>query len=139
MYAVIQTGGKQYRVSKGDKITVEKLLADVGKSITIKDVLLVNDGKKLTVGKPLVKGASVKAKVLDQGKDDKIVVFKKKRRKGYKRKQGHRQLNTRIEIAEISLKAAAKKAEPAEEKTEKKAAAAEKKSPKKTKAKDSDT
>ncbi len=101
MEAVIRTGGKQYAVAVGDVLKVEKLPAGEGESIEIKDVLSVGTGEDLRVGTPLVEGAKVKAKVLEHGKKKKIIVFKKKRRKGYERKQGHRQWYTSIKIEEI--------------------------------------
>ncbi len=101
MQAVIRSGGKQYVVAEGDVLRVEKLPADEGESIEIKDVLSVGEGEDIKVGTPLVEGATVKAKVLEHGRHKKIVVFKKKRRKGYERKQGHRQWYTSIKIEEI--------------------------------------
>ena len=102
MYAVIKTGGKQYRVAKDDIIEVELLDAEVGGSVTLGEVLLVggNDGSA-KIGAPLVSGASVKATVLNQKKDDKIIVFKKKRRQNYRRKNGHRQRLTVLKITDI--------------------------------------
>lgn len=102
MYAVILTGGKQYKVAKGDVIEVEKLDQEVGSEVTFGEVLAVagEDGK-LNVGTPRVEGASVSGKVTDQFRAKKIVVFKMKRRKGYRRTHGHRQSMTRIEITDI--------------------------------------
>ncbi len=102
MYAIILTGGKQYKVAKGDVIEVEKLDQEVGAEVTFGEVLAVagEDGK-LNVGTPRVAGASVSAKVTDQFRAKKIVVFKMKRRKGYRRTHGHRQSMTRIEITDI--------------------------------------
>ena len=102
MYAIIKTGGKQYKVAEGDTIYVEKLEAAEGDAVTFDQVLAVagEDGK-LNVGTPRVEGATVTGKVLDQFRAKKIVVFKMKRRKGYRRTHGHRQSLTRIEIAEI--------------------------------------
>ncbi len=91
MYAVIQTGGKQYRVANGDVITVEKLGGDAGSTLAIEPVLMVNDGKATQIGAPVIEGASVTAEVVEQTRGDKIVVFKKKRRQGYRRTMGHRQ------------------------------------------------
>ena len=102
MYAVIKTGGKQYRVSKNDVVRVEKIDAEVGSEIALDQVLLVGSGDSTKVGSPLVDGASVKASVLDQVKADKIVVFKKKRRKNYRKKQGHRQNLTVLRITDIA-------------------------------------
>ena len=102
MYAIILTGGKQYKVAKGDVIEVEKLDQPAGAEITFGEVLAVaGDDGKLNVGTPRVEGASVSAKVLDQFRAKKIVVFKMKRRKGYRRTHGHRQSLTRVEIGEI--------------------------------------
>ena len=102
MYAIIQTGGKQYKVAKGDAIEVEKLELAQGADVVFAEVLAVGgDDGKLNVGTPLIAGASVSGKVLDQFRAKKIVVFKMKRRKGYRRTHGHRQNMTRIEIGEI--------------------------------------
>ncbi len=101
MYAIIQTGGKQYRVSPGDVLRVERLPGERGDEVVLDQVLLVTDGQDLRVGQPLVENASVKGQILRQGKAKKIVVFKKKRRKNYRRKQGHRQLYTALQIQEI--------------------------------------
>jgi len=102
MFAVIKTGGKQYLVSPGDKIKVEKLEADEGKEITFDQVLLVEKGKSVEIGNPLVKGVKVKAKVLKQDKAKKIIVFKYKAKKRYQKKMGHRQPFTEVEILGIS-------------------------------------
>ena len=102
MYAVIQTGGKQYRVSSGEKLKVEQLAADVGSQITIDNVLMVADGDKVSIGKPLLKGAKVTATVVEQGRDDRVKVFKLRRRKNSKRTQGHRQNYTEIQVDKIS-------------------------------------
>ncbi|MEC7522735.1 MAG: 50S ribosomal protein L21 [Myxococcota bacterium] len=101
MYAVIKTGGKQYRVSEGDRIRVEKLDGDVGTELTFDEVLMVG-GDKVSVGTPLVGGASVKAKIVAQDRAKKIIVFKYKRRKNYRKKYGHRQPFTEIEITGVS-------------------------------------
>ncbi len=101
MFAVIQTGGKQYKVAKDDVIIVEKLDAETGKKVTFGDVLIAGEGKKVTVGAPLVKGASVTGEVLEQRKGDKVIVFKKKRRQTYRRKKGHRQNETVVKITGI--------------------------------------
>lgn len=100
MFAIIKTGGKQYRVAKDDKIEIEKLDVKDGASVDF-DVLYVNDGKAVKMGEPVVKGASVKAKVLEQKRADKITVFKKKRRQNYRRKKGHRQPLTLVQITDI--------------------------------------
>jgi large subunit ribosomal protein L21 len=102
MYAVIKTGGKQYRVSAGEKIKVEKIPAEVGAEVMLDQVLLVANGEEFTVGAPLVPGASVKATVLGHGRGDKIRIFKMKRRKHYRKSQGHRQSYTEIRIDGIS-------------------------------------
>ena len=102
MYAIIKTGGKQYRVSNGEKLKVEKLAADVGSELLLDQVLLVGAGEDIRVGTPLVTGASVKAKVLAHGLGDKVKIFKMRRRKHYDKDQGHRQGYTEIEITGIS-------------------------------------
>jgi len=101
MYAVIKTGGKQYRVSAGEKIKVEQIAADVGQEIVIDQVLAVGNGAEIKVGTPLVSGASVKAMVLAHGKHDKVHIFKMRRRKHYQKRQGHRQQFTELQIASI--------------------------------------
>jgi large subunit ribosomal protein L21 len=100
MYAVVETGGKQYQVSKGSTLEVERLDAEVGDTIELDRVLLLNDGK-VTVGRPLVKGAKVRATVLAQGKARKITVLKYKPKNRYRKKRGHRQHITRIRVDEI--------------------------------------
>jgi len=100
MYAVIKTGGKQYRVSEGDRIRIEKLAGEVGSEFTFDEVLMLG-GDKVAVGTPTVSGASVKAKIVAQDRAKKIVVFKYKRRKNYRRKNGHRQPYTEIEITGV--------------------------------------
>ena len=102
MYAVIVTGGKQYKVSEGDAIFVEKLEVAEGESVTFDNVLAVSDGETLTVGEPTVAGASVTAKVVKQGKAKKIYVFKMKRKKNERSKKGHRQPYTKVVIETIS-------------------------------------
>ncbi len=102
MYAIIQTGGKQYRVAPGDVLRVERLPGERGDAVNLDQVLLVTeDGGAVRVGTPLVENASVKGQIVRQGKGKKILVFKKKRRKGYRRRQGHRQLFTAVQIQEI--------------------------------------
>lgn len=101
MFAVIRTGGKQYKVQKDDKIKVEKLDGKAGDSLKIDDVLFISDGKKATIGDPVVKGATVTVKVLEQTRNDKIIVFKKKRRQNYRRKKGHRQDVTVLQVVDI--------------------------------------
>ena len=102
MYAIIVTGGKQYKVSEGDTIFVEKLEAAEGEAVTFDKVLAVSDGEALTVGAPVVEGASVTAKVVKQGKAKKIYVFKMKRKKNERSKKGHRQPYTKVVIETIS-------------------------------------
>lgn len=101
MYAVFETGGKQYKASKGDVVFVEKLDAEVGKSVSF-DALVVSDGDNVMIGTPAVKGAKVKAKVIAHGKEKKVVVFKYKPKDNYRKKQGHRQPFTKIEITGIT-------------------------------------
>ena len=102
MYAVIKTGGKQYKVAAGEKIKVEQIAADVGQEVVIDQVLAVGNGADLQVGSPLVAGASVKATVLAQGKHDKVHIFKMRRRKHYRKSQGHRQTFTELQITAVS-------------------------------------
>ena len=102
MYAVIKTGGKQYKVAAGEKIKIEQIAADVGQEVVIDQVLAVGNGADLKVGSPLVAGASVKATVLAQGKHDKVRIFKLRRRKHYKKSQGHRQTYTELQIDAVS-------------------------------------
>ncbi len=102
MYAVIKTGGKQYRVVSGEKIKVEQIPADVGAEITLDQVLMVGEGETVKVGTPTVAGASVLAKVLSHGRHPKVKIFKMRRRKHYQKHQGHRQNFTEIEIGNIS-------------------------------------
>ena len=102
MYAVIKTGGKQYRVSSGEKIKVEQLTADVGSQVTLDKVLMVADGDKISIGQPLVQGAKVQATIVGHGRGEKIRIFKLRRRKHFKKQQGHRQNYTEIQINEIS-------------------------------------
>jgi len=102
MYAVVRTGGKQYRVSAGEKLRVEKLAAAVGSELVLDEVLLVGEGQALKVGNPTVKGASVKAKVVGHGLADKVMTFKLRRRKNSKRTRGHRQAYTEIEVTGIA-------------------------------------
>lgn len=102
MYAVIKTGGKQYRVNEGDTLKVEKLAVDAGKEVVFDEVLLLNDGKKIEVGTPIIKKAKVSATVEKHGKDKKITIIKFRRRKHSMTKQGHRQLFSKIKINKIS-------------------------------------
>lgn len=101
MFAVIRTGGKQYKVAKDDKIQVEKLEVEAGKDVNLEEVLLVGDDKKSTIGAPLVKGASVKATVVEHARGEKVTIFKKKRRQNYRRTKGHRQNYTVLQIKDI--------------------------------------
>ena len=101
MYAIVEISGKQFKVEKKQKLFVNRLEAAEGKKVSFENVLVINDGSKLSVGSPKVSGAQVDAKVLKHLKSDKVIVFKKKRRKGYKVKNGHRQAITEIEISDI--------------------------------------
>ncbi len=103
MLAVIKTGGKQYLVSPGQKIKIEKINKKEGSEITFKEVLLLEKGKKLEIGTPLVKGAKVVGKIIRQGKGKKIIVLKYKAKTRYKKRQGHRQLFTEVEITKIEI------------------------------------
>ncbi len=138
MYAVIKTGGKQYRVAENDTLDIERVAGETGDIIEFKNVLMVASDKGVEIGAPLVEGATVAAELVEQFRGKKIIVFKKKRRKNYRRKNGHRQLLSKISITEIltggkkpSKKAAAKK----EAKKDEKPAKAEKKPAKKGAAK----
>lgn len=102
MYAIIETGGKQYRVQEGDVVFVEKLVAEEGSQVVFDKVLAVSNEGKIDFGNPLVGGATVNGKVLGHGKDKKIIVFKFKPKKGYRRKQGHRQPFTKVQIEKIN-------------------------------------
>ncbi len=101
MFAIVQTGGKQYRVAPGDILRVERLPGTRGDEVELGQVLLVADGDTIQVGQPLVAGARVVGEILRQGQGKKIIVYKKKRRKKYRRKQGHRQLYTALQVREI--------------------------------------
>ncbi len=101
MYAVIRTGGKQYKVAKNDVIAVERLSGEAGDIIALDEVLMLGDGPEATIGVPLVGGACVAAEVLEQGKGDKVLIFKKKRRHNYRRKKGHRQELTFLRVTDI--------------------------------------
>jgi large subunit ribosomal protein L21 len=103
MYAVFRTGGKQFRAEPGLRIRVPTLAVDAGSAITFGDVLLASDGDSTRVGQPLLDGVAVRAQVLQHGRTDKIIVFKRKRRKQYRKKQGHRQGYTEIRIEEIAF------------------------------------
>jgi large subunit ribosomal protein L21 len=102
MYAVIKTGGKQYKVVVGEKLKVEQIPADVDSQIVLNEVLMIADGEQVAVGAPLVAGASVKATVVSHGRGEKVRIFKMRRRKHYQKHQGHRQNFTEIRIDEIS-------------------------------------
>ena len=102
MYAVIKTGGKQYKVAAGEKIKIEQIAADVGQAIVIDQVLAIGSGADLQIGSPLVAGATVSATVLSHGKHDKVRIFKMRRRKHYQKRQGHRQTFTEIEISAVN-------------------------------------
>ena len=103
MHAIIETGGKQYKVAEGDTLFIEKLPAEAGEAVTFDKVLAVIDGDNITVGTPVVEGAKVDAPVVKNGKGKKIIVFKYKPKKGYRRKQGHRQPYTKVTIGKISV------------------------------------
>ncbi len=102
MYAVVQTGGKQYRLSVGDNLRVEKLPGEPGVVVDLPQVLMVSDGDKVSIGNPVLTDASVKAEIVGHGRDKKIRVFKMKRRKKYRRTQGHRQSYTQLRVTEIT-------------------------------------
>ena len=132
MYAVIKTGGKQYKVSKDDIISVEKLSEDTGKKIKLNEVLIISDKGKPIVGDPLIKGASVEAEIMDHSRAAKITVFKKKRRHNYRRKKGHKQNITNLKILNINASHCKTKSSDTEEKkTTTKKAAPKKAAPKK--------
>jgi len=103
VYAIIKTGGKQYRISPGDVLRVERLPGERGDEVILDQVLLVTDGDAVQVGQPLVPNATVRTEIVRQGKGKKVLIFKKKRRKNYRRKQGHRQMFTALQINEIIL------------------------------------
>jgi len=135
MYAIVEISGKQFKVEKKQKLFVNRLEVAEGKKISFENVLMVNDGSKSSIGAPNVSGAQVDAKVLKHLKSDKVIVFKKKRRKGYKVRNGHRQAITEIEISDI-LTGVSKKAAPAKKEVKKAAPAkkeAKKATPKKEK------
>lgn len=102
MYAVVKTGGKQYRVSAGEKVKVEQIPADVGSELVLNEVLCIADGQDVALGAPLVSGASVTARIVAHGRGDKVRIFKMRRRKHYRKTQGHRQNYTEIEILGIT-------------------------------------
>ena len=135
MYAIVEIAGQQFKVEKDQQIFVHRLEAKEGSKVDFENVLLIDNGGKVNVGAPAVKGAKVTAKVLDHLKGDKVIVFKKKRRKGYRVKNGHRQYLTKLEIVKIDEKAVAKKApaKKSEPKTKAKPKAVAKKTPAKKK------
>ena len=132
MNAIVKISGKQFKVAKDTKLFVNRIDAKEGSKVSFDDVLLIDNGSKVIVGNPVVKDASVEAKVLKHLKDDKVVVFKKKRRKGYRVKNGHRQSLTEIIIEKVTEKTA--KAKPAKKSEESKATKAKKAAPKAKKA-----
>jgi len=103
MYAVVSTGGKQYRIQEGDILRVEKILGEVGTPITFENVLLFSDGEKISIGQPVLENISINGHIVEQGKAKKIIVFKYKRRKRFRRKQGHRQQFTAVKIDKIEV------------------------------------
>jgi large subunit ribosomal protein L21 len=103
MYAVFRTGGKQFRAEPGRRLLIPVLAAEPGDTVTFQDVLVAGDGDKVSIGLPLVSGASVTAEVLRHGRDKKVIIFKRKRRKNYRKKQGHRQGFTEIRVAEVVM------------------------------------
>ena len=117
MYAIVEIAGQQFKIEKDQQIFVHRLDAKEGSKVDFDKVLLMNDAGKINVGAPVITGAKVTAKVLEHLKDDKVIVFKKKRRKGYKVKNGHRQHLTKLEIQNIDAKAPATKAKTAEKTT----------------------
>jgi len=131
MYAVVEIAGQQFKVAKDQKVFVHRLAQDEGSNVSFDQVLLLDDGKAVTLGAPAITGASVEAKVVKHLKGDKVIVFKKKRRKGYRVKNGHRQALTEILIEGISAKGGAKKAAPKAKAEKAKAPAAKKAAPKK--------
>ncbi|MDA8728814.1 50S ribosomal protein L21 [Flavicella sp.] len=135
MYAIVEIAGQQFKVAKDQKVYVHRLQDKEGSKVSFDNVLLVSDGEKVTLGAPAIEGAKVTAKVLEHLKGDKVIVFKKKRRKGYKKKNGHRQFLTEIQIDGIAVGGAKKKAAPKKEAAAEEAAAPKKAAPKKAAAK----
>ena len=131
MYAIVEIAGQQFKVAKDQKVFVHRLAQEEGSNVSFDQVLLLDDGKAVTLGAPAITGASVEAKVVKHLKGDKVIVFKKKRRKGYRVKNGHRQALTEILIEGISAKGGAKKAAPKAKAEKAKAPAAKKAAPKK--------
>jgi large subunit ribosomal protein L21 len=131
MYALVKTGGKQYRVSKDDTILVERLSAEEGEQIILNDIIMLGDGDKVTIGTPLVDGAGVSATVVRQTRGPKIIIFRRKRRKNHRRTQGHRQDLTLLKIIDIAEDAKSlKTVKPAAKAAPKKAAASDASAPK---------
>jgi large subunit ribosomal protein L21 len=134
MYAVVNSGGKQYKVQKGEVLKLEKISGDVGNSVTFDRVLMFSDGENVSIGQPVLDGVSVEGHIVEQGKAKKVIVFKYKRRKRFRRKNGHRQEFTAVQIDSIKAKGtkAAKAAEPkAEAKAEVKESETQKAAPQK--------
>lgn len=131
MYAIVEMAGQQFKVAKDQKVYVHRLQEDEGNKVTFDKVLLLEDGDNVTIGAPVIEGAAVEAKVVKHLKGDKVIVFKKKRRKGYQKKNGHRQYLTEIVVEGIVAKGAKKAAAPAKAKAEAKPAAEPKKAEKK--------
>ena len=133
MYAIVEMAGQQFKVAKDQKVYVHRLQEDEGSKVTFDKVLLLEDGGNVTIGAPVIEGAAVEAKVVKHLKGDKVIVFKKKRRKGYQKKNGHRQYLTEI-VVESIVASGAKKAAPAKAKAEKPAAEPKKEAAKKVEA-----
>ena len=131
MFAIIESGGKQYKAAKGDILKVEKLQGEAGATIELGNVLLIGDDKAgVTLGNPVIEGASISAEVVAQERSKKVIIFKKKRRQNYRRKNGHRQSLTVLRVTEINASGSAKKkAAPKPKKVEEKAEASVKKAP----------
>ncbi|GGE18598.1 50S ribosomal protein L21 [Psychroflexus salis] len=130
MYAIVEMAGQQFKVAKDQKVYVHRLASNEGDSVTFDNVMLLMDGENTTIGAPAIDGAQVKAKVLGHLKGDKVIVFKKKRRKGYRKKNGHRQSLTEVLIEEIIASGAKKAAPKKEEKATPKAEAKKSEAPK---------
>ena len=118
MYAIVKTGGKQVKVAKGDTVVVERLAVDAGKKVELDNVLMIADGDKVTVGTPVVEGATVSATVVEQKRDKKVIIFKKRRRQNSRRKNGHRQYLTVLKVDSINATGKKAAAKPAAEKKE---------------------
>ncbi len=101
MYAVIKTGGKQYRVGEGDLLRVEKIKGEIGEVVEFEEILMIVNGERVEIGRPVLNDSKVVGEIVEQGKGKKVIVFKSKRRKGYSKKQGHRQQYTLLKIKEI--------------------------------------